>query len=90
MKIVRELEEFETSESVRLQQIDEMVEKHKTEMDNRIRVEDLEKAIETALANPLDFEYAIDRDGHIFRGRTTKCKKIDAEKYEKIPLATSD
>merc|ERR1712130_190850 len=56
-------------------------------MENRIRVEDLEKAIEIALANPVDFEYAIDTEGNIFRGRSTKSKKMDPKDYEKIPLA---
>jgi small subunit ribosomal protein S26 len=65
-----------------------MVERHKAEMENRIRREDLEKAIETALANPVDFEFAIDTAGNIFRGRTTKSKKLNPTEFEKIPLAS--
>merc|ERR1712240_877326 len=75
IRIARELEEFGK------------MEKQKIEMENRIRVEDLEKAIEIALANPVDFEYAIDTEGNIFRGRSTKSKKMDPKDYEKIPLA---
>ena len=88
MRIARELEEFEISEKERIAAADQMVEKHKIEMENRIREEDLVKAIETALANPVDFEYAIDADGNIFRGRNTKSKKMDPKNYEKIPLAS--
>merc|ERR1719250_326709 len=88
VRIARELEEFEISEKERITDADQMVEKHKIEMENRIREEDLVKAIETALANPVDFEYAIDADGNIFRGRNTKSKKMDPNNYEKIPLAS--
>eukprot|EP00092_Neocalanus_flemingeri_P011643 GFUD01012545.1.p1 GENE.GFUD01012545.1~~GFUD01012545.1.p1 ORF type:complete len:230 (+),score=97.52 GFUD01012545.1:121-810(+) len=87
LKIAQELSDFDESETNRLAAVDEMVEKHKAEMEKRIRVEDLEKAIETALANPVDFEFAIDKEGHIFRGRTTKCKKVEPENYETIPFA---
>merc|ERR1719260_699539 len=88
VRIARELEEFEKTERERINAADQMVEKHKIEMENRIREEDLERAIETALANPVDFEYAIDADGNIFRGRTTKSKKVEPKDYEKIPVAS--
>ena len=39
------------------------MEEHKAEMKNRSRVEDLEKAIETALANPVDFELQLIESG---------------------------
>merc|ERR1719228_2008445 len=64
-----------------------LVEKEIVEMENRIKPEDLERAIETALANPVDFEYAIDLQGNIFRGRTTKCKKVNPAYYEQLELA---
>ena len=41
-------------------------------LDNRIRLEDLEKAIETALDNPIDLEFAIDTERHVYRGQETK------------------
>merc|ERR1712096_319627 len=87
-RIASELAEFEESEKTRLVAVDEIVGKHKAEMEKRIRVEDLEKAVETALANPVDFEFAIDKEGHMFRGRTTKCKKVEPKNYEKITLAS--
>ena len=54
-------------------------------LDNRIRLEDLEKAIETALDNPIDLEFAIDTEGHIYRGRETKSILVKKEDREKIP-----
>lgn len=90
LKIREELEEFEESERERLALVDRIVEKHTGEMESRVKEEDLEEAIEMALANPIDFEYAIDKDGHIFRGRTTKCMQVDSKDYEKIPLAISE
>jgi len=90
VSILRELEEFENSELERLAQVDNIVEKHKLEMEKRIEPEDLEKAIETALANPVDYEFAIDLSGNIFRGRTTKSKKIKPEDLEKLPVASEN
>merc|ERR1711864_70027 len=88
--IREELEEFEESERERLAVADRIVEKHTGEMETRVKEEDLEEAIEMALANPIDFEYAIDKDGYIFRGRTTKCMQVDSKDYEKIPPAISE
>jgi len=88
VRIAQELEDFHESEKIRLAAVDEEVERHKVEMENRIRVEDLESAIEQALANPVDFEYAIDKEGHIYKGRTTKSKKVDPQNYEKLPMAS--
>merc|ERR1712227_1025883 len=87
VRILRELEEFESSELERLARVDNIVEKHKAEMENRIEPEDLERAIETALANPIDHEFAIDLEGNIFRGRSTKSNKIKPEQLERLPLA---
>lgn len=49
-----------------------------------IKQEDLEKAIETALANPVDYNYAIDQEGHIFRGSKTRPGDIAKEDWEKL------
>ena len=54
-------------------------------MENRIKFEDLEKAIEIALDSPIDYEYAIDTEGHIYRGRETKSILIKRDDREKIP-----
>merc|ERR1719481_309808 len=86
VEVQKNIEVFEAAEKVRLAEADAIVEIVSVEMENRILEEDLEKAIETALANPVDFEFAIDKEGHIFRGRTTLSNKVEEEKLEKIPL----
>ena len=90
VRITQELEEFEKREQERLVRVDQIVEKHQSEMERRIEPDQLEKAIETALANPVDYEFAIDLEGNIFRGRTTKSKKINPEDFEKISLASEN
>ena len=90
VRITQELEEFEKREQERLVRVDQIVEKHQSEMERRIEPEQLEKAIETALANPVDYEFAIDLEGNIFRGRTTKSKKLKPEDFEKMSLASEN
>ena len=90
VRIKQELEDFEHREEERLVLVDRIVEKHQSEMERRIEPAQLEKAIETALANPVDYEFAIDLEGNIFRGRTTKSKKIKPEDFEKLPLASEN
>ena len=90
VRITQELEEFEKREQERLVRGDQIVEKHQSEMERRIEPDQLEKAIETALANPVDYEFAIDLEGNIFRGRTTKSKKINPEDFEKMSLTSKN
>ena len=90
VRIKQELEDFEKKEEERLVRMDKIVEKHQSEMERRIEPEQLEKAIETALANPVDYEFAIDLDGNIYRGRSTKSKKMKSEDVEKIPLTSEN
>ena len=90
VRIKQELEDFEKKEEERLVRMDKIVEKHQSEMERRIEPEQLEKAIETALANPVDYEFAIDLEGNIFRGRTTKSKKMKPEDFEKMSLASEN
>ena len=89
-RIAQELREFDVKEAERLEEMEALVERESEQIDNRIKQEDLEKAIETALANPIDLEYAIDFQGNIFRGRSTKSKKVKPENYEKLPLASEN
>lgn len=44
----------------------------------------MQKAIEEAMANPKDFNFAIDEDGHIFRGRNTRPEDVDEKDREKL------
>ena len=61
------MEEQARLEEVRQRQIAEVVASETESMENRIRPEDIGRAVEEALANPVDYEYAIDTDGHMYR-----------------------
>ena len=86
--ISERLQQFDVSEAEKLERVEVFVDREKQEMENRIREEDLVRAIETALANPIDLEFAIDLNGNIFRGRKTKSKKVNPAYYEQIPLSS--
>ena len=62
-----DLEEKSRLEEVRQRQIAEVVASETESMKNRIRQEDIGRAVEEALANPVDYEYAIDTEGHMYR-----------------------
>ena len=88
--IAERLQEYDVREAEQLERAEVLVDREVGEMEKRIREEDLVRAIETALANPLDLEYAIDLKGNIFRGRKTKSKKVNPAYYEQIPLASEN
>ena len=88
--IAERLQEYDVREAEQLERAEVLVDREVGEMEKRIREEDLVRAIETALANPLDVEYAIDVKGNIFRGRKTKSKKVNPAYYEQIPLASEN
>lgn len=88
--IEQELRDYEEQEAVRLDNVEKYVDQEIVEMDSRIKQDDLVKAIETAIANPVDYEYAIDLQGNIFRGRSTKSKRVDPSNYEKIPVSNQN
>ena len=62
-----DLEEHARLDEVRQQQIAEVVASETESMEKRIRPEDLGRAVEEALANPIDYEYAIDTEGNMYR-----------------------
>ena len=80
-----ELVQIEAQEKVRRRQVEDKIIAESLAIDNRIRKEDLEKAIEIALDNPIDYEFAIDTQGHIFRGRETKSTLVAKDEREIIP-----
>nr|SVE75449.1 EOG090X0FQ9 [Daphnia dolichocephala] len=49
-----------------------------------IKPENIEKAIEEALANPMNFNFAIDLDGYVYRGKDTSIEKIPEDKRERL------
>jgi len=83
--IREELSEYKRKEDIRHREMGDFIKEESKAMENRIKLEDLEKAIEEALANPVDYEYAIDDTGHIYRGRETKSVYVDKNSREKIP-----
>merc|ERR1712062_665941 len=90
LKIKADLEEARIEEEERLKAADSVVEAVSAEMEHRIKEEEVERAIEIALANPVDFEYAIDKEGRIFHGRKTLCNLLDKSEVKKIPEPTAE
>ena len=76
---------LEAKEKVRRRNVEQMITEESLAIDNRIRKEDLERTIEIALDNPIDFEFAIDTEGHIFRGRETKSILVPKDERDVIP-----
>ena len=83
--IREELVQIEAKEKVRRRNVEQMITEESLAIDNRIRKEDLERTIEIALDNPIDFEFAIDTEGHIFRGRETKSILVPKDERDVIP-----
>ncbi|XP_055855672.1 probable 28S ribosomal protein S26, mitochondrial [Episyrphus balteatus] len=69
--IKERLELAKEREEDRLQRIEEIVRKEKEAAKNFITRENIDAAIETALANPLDYNFSIDLRGNLYHGRTT-------------------
>nr|CAG4642117.1 EOG090X0FQ9 [Eurycercus lamellatus] len=46
--------------------------------------DDIERAIEEALANPVNFNFAIDLDGYVYRGKETSIENIPEESRERL------
>merc|ERR1712080_30411 len=86
LEIAENIECIEKEEKVRIEKVDAFVRQEAKEIKNMIKQEDVVKAIEEALANPVDYEFAIDTEGHIFRGRTTKSSKVPRENREKLTM----
>ena len=84
LEIKKLLAQEHQKEKLRLEMAAHMVKETKEVVASCIKPEELEEAIETALENPIDYEYAIDLQGHIFRGRETRSMAVDTK--EKIPV----
>ena len=87
-RIVAEVQEHEESERQRLRLADDLVLREIEGLKNVITNEEsLEKAILEALDNPIDYEFSIDLDGHIYPGRYTKAVTVPDSEKQKITLA---
>lgn len=85
-KIRNELLAIEREKLVKERQLEQLIREESKELDQRIKLEDLERAIEIALDNPVDHEFAIDTKGFIYRGRETKSLNVPPREREKIPV----
>ncbi len=90
IKIKAEVEEFQKKAIRQQREMENVIKQETIALENRIRLEDLESAIEKALDNPVDYEFAIDNDGHIYHGRYTKSVMVSPEEREKIPRPLKD
>lgn len=70
-KIRERLEAARVREEERMERIEEIVRREKELAKTFITHENLETAIEQALANTVDYNFSIDLQGNIYRGRTT-------------------
>ena len=70
---------------------DRIVLSEEKQLELRVKsLDDLESAINFALDNPKDNEFAIDKSGYIYRGRYTKSILVPMDKREKIPTSLSE
>ena len=83
-EILRQVDEFEKQKLKEEGDLEDFIRSETAAIENRIRLEDLEKEIEKALDNPIDYEYAIDKEGHIYHGRETK--SIQTPKEERVKI----
>lgn len=82
----RAVEEARAKEEARLRAAKEEVEREEEALSAAIVTrEALAAAIEAALDSPADHEFAIDAEGHIYRGRYTRSTEVPEAHREKIP-----
>nr|CAG4652244.1 EOG090X0FQ9 [Triops cancriformis] len=67
-RIAQALLNTEQVDQVELDQIESLVMKEISLVDKIITRDNLERAIEEALANPVDYNFALDREGFVYRG----------------------
>jgi len=85
VRIRRELEAHAEKERLRLELADKLVEAEVKDLKDVIKdAEALEKAVWTALDDPIDYEYSIDLEGNVYPGRYTKATKVSPEDRQKI------
>lgn len=88
-KIRSDLLSIEAEKKEQEKKLEAFIEAEAKELEKMIKLEDLEKAIEVALDNPVDYEFAIDSEGHIYKGRETQSLKVPPKEREKIPAPPS-
>nr|CAD7567547.1 unnamed protein product [Timema californicum] len=76
----------EKRQQERAQKADEIVRKEKINSKTFITAENIDKAIEDALATETDHNYAIDLEGNVYRGRYSKPTVNPPEEREKLEV----
>lgn len=82
LKIAERLIAKDYREAETLEKIEEIVRLEKERSKTYITADKLDSAIEFALANPVDFNFAIDLKGNIFKGRTNLTVEETEEKVK--------
>lgn len=66
------LDAYKLSQEERIERADKRIQYEIQQSKTFITHENLDQAIEVALANPVDYNYAIDMAGNLYKGRTTQ------------------
>ena len=86
VKIAETLRLADQKKREKIEAANRIIESETEAINNRIRAEDLDRAIETALQNTIDHKFAIDLQGNIYRGRYTKSIEVLDKDREKVPV----
>ncbi|TRY61004.1 hypothetical protein TCAL_03197 [Tigriopus californicus] len=84
------LEAIQTADQARIRDLEERVQRETAILQNAVTKENLDAKIEEALANPVDHEYAIDTEGHIYYGRYTASNDVPENQRIKIPVPKNE
>ncbi|XP_063221192.1 small ribosomal subunit protein mS26 [Bacillus rossius redtenbacheri] len=85
--ILENLIAAEQLEKENLSRIEERIRKEKVNAKMFITAENIDEAIENALSSEVDYNFAIDLEGNIFRGRFTNPKQVSSDKLEKTEIS---
>ncbi|PSN50038.1 putative 28S ribosomal protein S26 [Blattella germanica] len=85
-KVLRALAIAEEKRNAEKERIEQLVREEKERSKFYITPENIDKAIDEALGSIVDHNFAIDTDGNIFRGRTTKPSDVPPEERTQIQV----
>lgn len=86
VQVREELRAHEEEEARRIQLAESFIASEMEDLKGVITDEEsLVKAVQAALDNPVDYEYSIDLEGHIYPGRYTKATKVPPAERKAIP-----
>lgn len=77
---------FEERQKEWLEKAEQLVREEKERAKFYITADNIDEAIEEALASPVDHNYAIDLEGHIYRGCKTKPSDVPPDELERIEV----